>query len=214
MVSDMKKTIAALCAVTLSACAWTANAAVQVLDFDDLAKEGSGRDYIAGPTFEYGGFSFTSAYSESPHFLIWQQDAVENADQGGGTFAHRWDRFPMTISRTNGALFDLVSFDFADIVNSGARSTNQLALTYGDGRTEYFSATTDGLAGLETLHLNRTGLKSISIAAFSREWWQIDNFTVSSSAAVPEPATWAMMIMGFGGIGATLRRRRQALAIA
>ncbi len=26
--------------------------------------------------------------------------------------------------------------------------------------------------------------------------------------AVPEPATWAMMIMGFGGIGAVLRRRR------
>uniref|UniRef100_UPI0025D589F4 PEPxxWA-CTERM sorting domain-containing protein n=1 Tax=uncultured Phenylobacterium sp. TaxID=349273 RepID=UPI0025D589F4 len=25
---------------------------------------------------------------------------------------------------------------------------------------------------------------------------------------VPEPATWAMLIIGFGGIGATLRRRR------
>ena len=28
--------------------------------------------------------------------------------------------------------------------------------------------------------------------------------------ATPEPATWAMMIIGFGGIGATLRRRRSA----
>ena len=27
-------------------------------------------------------------------------------------------------------------------------------------------------------------------------------------ASVPEPASWALMIMGFGGIGATLRRRR------
>ena len=33
-------------------------------------------------------------------------------------------------------------------------------------------------------------------------------------AAVPEPATWAMMIMGFGAIGATLRRRRAAGAPA
>lgn len=32
-------------------------------------------------------------------------------------------------------------------------------------------------------------------------------------AAVPEPATWAFMIMGFGGAGAMLRRRR-ALAFA
>lgn len=31
---------------------------------------------------------------------------------------------------------------------------------------------------------------------------------------VPEPATWTMMIMGFGGIGAVLRRRRQAVATA
>jgi hypothetical protein len=27
-------------------------------------------------------------------------------------------------------------------------------------------------------------------------------------ASVPEPATWAMMILGFGGVGALLRHRR------
>jgi hypothetical protein len=32
------------------------------------------------------------------------------------------------------------------------------------------------------------------------------------NAAVPEPATWAMMILGFGLAGATMRRRRVALA--
>ena len=32
------------------------------------------------------------------------------------------------------------------------------------------------------------------------------------SAPVPEPATWAMMLMGFGGLGAALRRRRFAPA--
>lgn len=31
--------------------------------------------------------------------------------------------------------------------------------------------------------------------------------------AVPEPATWAMFIAGFGLVGATMRRRRPALAI-
>lgn len=209
----VKTTIAALCATGAMVAASTANAATTVLNFDDLARSGTGGDYIAPATFEYRGFSFTSAYSESPHFLIWQQDAVENADQGGGTFAHRWDRFPMTISRTDGGVFDLLSFDFADILNSGARATNQLTFTFGDGRTEHLVATSDGVVGLETLHVNRSGLKSISIAANSREWWQIDNFTVGA-AAVPEPATWAMMIVGFGGIGATLRRRRQVPAAA
>jgi len=30
--------------------------------------------------------------------------------------------------------------------------------------------------------------------------------------AVPEPATWAMMILGFGAAGSVLRRRRAAVA--
>lgn len=34
----------------------------------------------------------------------------------------------------------------------------------------------------------------------------------ASLAAVPEPATWGMMIAGFGMIGAVLRRRARALA--
>lgn len=35
-----------------------------------------------------------------------------------------------------------------------------------------------------------------------------------SGAAVPEPATWAMMITGFGAAGAMIRRRRAMLATA
>lgn len=33
-------------------------------------------------------------------------------------------------------------------------------------------------------------------------------------AGVPEPASWAMMTLGFGGLGATLRRRRRMAACA
>ena len=35
-----------------------------------------------------------------------------------------------------------------------------------------------------------------------------------AGAAVPEPASWAMMLVGFGGLGAALRRRRSQTAIA
>ncbi|QND70009.1 PEP-CTERM sorting domain-containing protein [Tardiphaga robiniae] len=40
--------------------------------------------------------------------------------------------------------------------------------------------------------------------------------TMTAIAAVPEPSTWAMMILGFGGVGfmAYRRRRRQDLALA
>ena len=30
-----------------------------------------------------------------------------------------------------------------------------------------------------------------------------------ATAAVPEPATWAMMLIGFGGIGFQMRRQRR-----
>jgi hypothetical protein len=37
-----------------------------------------------------------------------------------------------------------------------------------------------------------------------------DRLDTLSSAPVPEPATWAVMLTGFGGVGALIRRRRQA----
>ena len=37
-------------------------------------------------------------------------------------------------------------------------------------------------------------------------------YTVSQVSAAPEPATWAMLILGFGLAGATLRRRRTGVS--
>lgn len=43
--------------------------------------------------------------------------------------------------------------------------------------------------------------------------FEVDNFA-AGVAAVPEPTTWALMIMGFGSVGAMVRRRRTAYALA
>jgi hypothetical protein len=42
----------------------------------------------------------------------------------------------------------------------------------------------------------------------------VSNVVQVGTGAVPEPAAWAMMIMGFAGVGALVRRRRSALAVA
>lgn len=38
--------------------------------------------------------------------------------------------------------------------------------------------------------------------------------TVTNLSAVPEPATWAMFIGGFGLIGGSMRRKRQNISVA
>jgi len=60
-----------------------------------------------------------------------------------------------------------------------------------------------GNTGGNTLQLNYAG--SSNVAVYSTKDKPFD-------VPVPEPATWAMMIMGFGGVGAMLRRRRQVLS--
>ena len=36
---------------------------------------------------------------------------------------------------------------------------------------------------------------------------------IKTTAAVPEPGVWALMILGFGAAGASLRRRRRRVAV-
>jgi hypothetical protein len=38
------------------------------------------------------------------------------------------------------------------------------------------------------------------------------SLTYTLSTLVPEPATWALMLVGFGGLGAAMRARRRAIA--
>lgn len=40
------------------------------------------------------------------------------------------------------------------------------------------------------------------------DYFVMDDVTFNRGGAVPEPATWALMILGFGAVGASLRGRR------
>ncbi len=55
---------------------------------------------------------------------------------------------------------------------------------------------------------------STSAGGYGQQGIALVNFSIAQTAAVPEPATWAMMLVGFGAIGATTRRRKRALAHA
>jgi hypothetical protein len=46
------------------------------------------------------------------------------------------------------------------------------------------------------------------------QWIALDGITVDAVAAVPEPATWAMMLLGFCGVGFMLRKSRRLQVVA
>lgn len=51
-----------------------------------------------------------------------------------------------------------------------------------------------------------------SIQASARQGTQIVASVVSVPGGVPEPATWAMMLVGFGAMGVSFRRRRVGIS--
>jgi len=96
-----------------------------------------------------------------------------------------------------------------------------------DGGSAYSVAGVDGLPGSNpgtTYSFNFTAASISQTLNFyhivvpgSEASPIIDNIVVSTVDAtpvigVPEPASWALMLLGFGGLGAMLRRRRAALA--
>ncbi|MGZ6018434.1 MAG: PEPxxWA-CTERM sorting domain-containing protein [Phenylobacterium sp.] len=69
--------------------------------------------------------------------------------------------------------------------------------------------------GSNTLTFAYTSLPGPDHAGFQGtgdEGWGLENVQVTGAAlagGVPEPATWGLMIVGFGGMGAMMRRQRR-----
>jgi hypothetical protein len=104
--------------------------------------------------------------------------------------------------------------------------------TYTNFTALNFAIAPTGATGLRDGNLNQTaiagtisGLSVAPGASFFLRWsgadaagndagLAIDNFSLNATTAVPEPASWAMLIAGFGLVGAAARRRRARHAVA
>lgn len=145
---------------------------------------------------------------------------IGNTPQVGGTTAAPVafsDSFLFTIGPVGGGLIGTGSGSITTS-SSVLFSTTDLDLTsvIVNGVALTITRTAGGLlegAGTSNVNIFSGQLNNITITGVSRGFGSYGgNLTFIPAAAVPEPGTWAMMLVGFGAIGFSMRRRRRVTA--
>lgn len=127
--------------------------------------------------------------------------------RGMGTF----DLTSLTFASGSGALFSSVEFRLF-----GLDGDDDATISVTDNGGDVFSFTTDGLRSQFGSAADRFAFQGIlgqsiaSVTITSADGFQdLRQLRLAGAVAavVPEPSTWALMILGFGAVGASLRRR-------
>ncbi len=202
----------ALAAVVAAAFAVPASAAVVTLDFEGIGNSNPvgnfyAPDYIFSPATlalvdadDGGGGNF--ANEPSPNtimFFLDANEAVLNVTNGFTTGFSFWYTSSTAASVT---VYDGLNAtgNVLGVINLDAQHTNNCS---GDPSGTFCNWTPIGVTFAGTAY-------SIDFGGTANQTGY-DNITFGSDrpggGEVPEPATWAMMILGFGLVGASLRRR-------
>jgi len=107
--------------------------------------------------------------------------------------------------------FDAAIFGFGGDFRSGVFSSMILTLTFEDGSQQVLDPFATNPSTKRYLGFSSdVGIRSVSFkpAGAAGVQFYMDDLTYGEGvAAVPEPASWAMMIAGMGFVGASMRRR-------
>lgn len=228
----MKRTLVIAAALTAFAAA-PAKAAI-VLDFDSLngAANEQPLDYYAGGQGSQGtgvGPNFGISFSDNAVTGLVQGHPGANTDSaaapsgGNVLFFTSGNSAVMNVAGgfSQGLSFYYTAPFVGGVVNiwSGADATGSLLAsldlpTTGDGFAVAGCLQTD-FCPYTPISVTFAGLAGSVDFAGTENQVAFDNIRLENVSAVPEPATWATLIIGFGMLGAFLRRRhRTAISAA
>jgi hypothetical protein len=117
---------------------------------------------------------------------------------------------------------EIKSGNTIDFQNYDLSGTTYISIHWGGGQPSPLPGTSGGVTGFYRLDL----ADDAQLDTFTTHWGALSNAVLwgtepcvgagcdNGGNSVPEPATWAMMIMGFGGVGAVMRRRRYSMTVA
>jgi hypothetical protein len=153
-----------------------------------------------GVTFEDLPTPANAISGGSPGLILISASATPTYGQDFLAFQNEDPSILGTISSAGATAF---GFTFGSYVNVGSSAT----LTLNTG--EIFTVT----PGTTAQFIGFTSDAPItSISLDYDNSFTFDVLSVSSNlASVPEPASWTLMLLGFGGLGAVMRRRRLAI---
>jgi hypothetical protein len=128
-----------------------------------------------------------------------------------------FDVSPTTLSVTNSSVTD--PNNIFNQVSSGQIENENVSVCFDNSQPHNCNSSSAGIGVLTgtsdsgTLSLNFASPlpTSITLSDFLLKYQSIGPDGASAlgrPTSVPEPATWAMMLLGFGGIGMAMRRRR------
>lgn len=176
-----------------------------------------------GPAFSQDGFTVTSSAGAADSYVNWNlysQTHSPNANGDNPTIAQNSFNTFNTLTQDSGAPFSFQSIGLADIFNQGRGYSVDFIFNYFGGGSSTQTVTMEkDLLGLQYFTFDETNLESVVFQAVNPPQLlgsvQFDFLGVNGEmGAVPEPATWALMIVGFGAVGATMRRRRRTKTVS
>jgi hypothetical protein len=176
---------------------------------------------VVGPFVEDGDGDFDVSNSAPPPWA--GIGSITVCCQGGGTYEGDPTKYgsvqgsgTSTYSVTGG--YYLTTFNF---YMGSPDSYNKVTFNFLGGGSQVFNGDQiwggngvvgngDRTKGFRVYYdFNGAKVTSISFQSGSNAF-EFDG--LAGTLAIPEPGTWALMIMGFGGAGAMIRRRRAAVA--
>ncbi len=198
----------ALFAAALAAVAFAAPASAITLNFDDVA---TFTEVGAG----YNGFDFTNFYA-----LDTTQYNASGYVNGVVSLNNvLYNAFADPASISSASAFQLTSAYLTGAWNDGL---NIQVDGYKNNTLIYTQNFLVDTAGPMLVNFNNALVDNVVFSSFGGtnagyegggDHFAMDNLTINgTSGAVPEPASWALMIVGFGMVGGSLRRRATVVA--
>ncbi len=169
---------------------------------------------LGSPAVTLGAASGTAAFSSPVAIFATTGDLTAASGSGNANGTLNFSSIPgvvtsqslssfMTFADNSGGnfIFDVQSAQTLSYSQNPSSASIVLYLlgTAGDAKLGLAQAPTS-----ETLTINRTGASAYSSSA---------TIAAPPSGAVPEPASWALMLIGFGAAGAVVRRQRRAALV-